>query len=118
MASRICPASGAAYSPVALPVSSLRRLRAAVAEEEARVDLPEADLLEQDLADPLEQDLADPLEQDLAVPLEQDLAVPLEQDLAVLEEVRAAVVAARTPSSIPRMARFPTPWLLARSPTT
>ena len=59
-----------------------------------------ADLLEEAQAGLLEaaEVPADPLEADLAVP--------------------AAVVAVRIPLLIPRMAKFPTRWRLARNPTT
>ena len=110
-ANPICPASGVEYSRAVSPVSSQPRLEAAEAAEAlAKADLPEAGLLQLVQA---------------AVPL---VARLLRADRAVQEEVleaegpvvRAvlAVVAGRTPSSIPRTARFPTPWLLARSPTT
>ena len=62
----------------------------------------------------LEADRVDPLERDLAVPAE-DPVVPEAQAERLV--VRVAV-AARTPSSIPRMAKFPTRQRLARSPTT
>jgi hypothetical protein len=135
-ASLICPASGAACSRAALPVSSRPRPEAAVEEAEAKADLPEAvhlvELLEQARAGLLEQDPLDPL---AAVPrllrarllavdrvaLEEVLGAraehlvgPLEGDLAVL----VAAAAAQTPSSIPRMAKFLTRRRLAQSPTT
>ena len=84
---------------------------------EARVDLLAAELLEQALAvlavDLLEAVLVARLSQaDLAGLLEAAVEVPA--DLVA----RAAVVAVRTPLRIPRTAKFPTPWRLARSPTT
>src|SRR5579872_3126236 len=115
--SPICPASGAAYSRAALPVSS-RRHREVVAEAEVR-------------ADPLEQVLVAPLEADRAgrrLRAAQAPEVLLEPaDLVVREALVDAVLAplegsaavdAPTRLSIPRMAKFPTQWLLARSPTT
>jgi hypothetical protein len=96
---------------------------------EARADLPEAE----DPAEHLEQARAvvvRPLQARLLEEaglevgrLEVELvevlavAVPAAQAerLVALEE---AAVAARTPSSIPRMAKFPTRQQLARSPTT
>ena len=106
------------------------------AEAEARADpLEEAlvELLELDLA-VLEADLAvleaDLLEADLVARLLQaehlveealaaaEVPADLVGPLAVADLVaRAAVVAVRIPSLILRMAKFPTRWLLARSPT-
>jgi len=115
--SPICPASGAAYSPAALPVSNRLRPEAVAAEAEVR-----ADPLEEALVELLELDLADLLEADLeARQLQAEHLV--EEALAAAEvpadlAARAAVAAVRIPSLILRMAKFPTRWLLARSPTT
>ena len=112
--------------------ASNRRLGAVVEQAKARVDLPEADLLEQDLADHLlaadpeaQRWRADSLEQDLAGLLEVDLvevlAVVVLEDLehpAAVDPLVEEEVLPRTRSSIPRMAKFPTRRLLARSPTT
>jgi len=105
----------------ALPASSRRRLRAA-----ARVRA-KAGHLEPDLAVRVEVDLAvraeaEHLEPDLVlravleVVRAQVKAAPVE----VLEQDRAEhpVVDALTRSLIPRMARFPTPWLVVRNQTT
>ena len=67
---------------------------------------------EQDLVDLLAEGL---LEADLA--LQADPVAPVEVLAAEVPVVRAAA-AARTPSSIPRMAKFPTPSQRARNPTT
>ena len=85
---------------------------------EARVDLPEAvlpELVLEGLAEPLRRaDLADPLwRQALAV------LVAAEVPAVVVPAGReASAAAARTRSSIPPMARFPTRRKLARNPTT
>jgi len=100
------------------------------AEAEVRADLLEAVRLELDLAVLLELDLAvlgavvrllraelleaDPLEQDRAVLVEVLAVADRAERLAVL----VAAVVVRIPSSIPRMAKFPIRWLLARNPTT
>jgi hypothetical protein len=94
--------------------------------------LPRADLVV--LVDLLEPDLAVLLEPDLAVLVELRAVVPAdrlrqaalaevpvarvvpEEPLVVLAD--RAAVAARTPSSIPRTAKFPTQRKLARSLTT
>jgi hypothetical protein len=89
------------------------------AEELAKADrLPEADPLELvqvvvALAPERRQLQADPVD-----PLEADLPErdPDLEDLPLAAEDLAAV-AARTPSSIPRMAKFPTRRPLARNPT-
>jgi hypothetical protein len=74
-----------------------------------------ADLLEQDLVDLLEPHLADLLEPDLAVRQLQAADLPA---VAEVPADRAAAVAARIPSSIRPMARFPIRLRRARSPTT
>jgi hypothetical protein len=91
-----------------------------VAEAEVRADLLEAVRLALDLVvlgavpvDLLELDLVDLADRVLqAGPL-----VVLAEVLALVGLEVAAVVA-RTPSSIPRMAKFLTRWPLVRSPTT
>lgn len=105
-----CPAFGAAYSRVALPASS-RKSGAAEAVAGVRADLPEAVLVER--------------EAELVVPAvavqgaRQQLVDPVVRALPVdaVPEVSAALPA-RTLSSIPRMAKFPTRRQLARNPTS
>src|SRR5689334_217670 len=109
-ASPIYPASGAAFSRVGLPASSRRRLRVA-AEAEARVDPLEAERLELARVElrllPAELPVVDPADPLEPVPA-QVKAVPVAAGLV-------EAVAARTRSSIPRMAKFPTLRQLARS---
>jgi hypothetical protein len=87
--------------------------------------LPRADLVV--LVDLLEPDLAVLLEPDLAVLVELRAVVPADRlrqaalaevPVARVVPVDRAAVAARTPSSIPRTAKFPTQRKLARSLTT
>jgi len=89
----------------------------------AKVDLPEAGLLEQDPADHLLE--AVPVERLLrAVLLQADPrgAVDLEQVRAALagpaEPLAAVALPPRMRSSIPRMVKFPTRRQRARNPTT
>ena len=101
-----------------------------VEQVKARADLPAVDLVARvaPLADPLEADLVVPLEVDPAVAqrlrvaeVPEDRAAPAAREVPVAPLVAPLAVDAgprRTPLSIPRMAKFPTQWLLARSPTT
>ena len=98
------------------PAAARRRWWRRQEADRQRRGLLEVDLLAQD------QGLAHPVGLLEVVPVDLLQAVArllqvgfLEADLA---EVVPAAVAARIPSSIPRMAKFPTRRLLARSPTT
>ena len=82
--------------------------------------MPGADLLEADAARAGPVDLAVVLVVPAAVVrLWRVAEVPVVQvHLADAARAVPAAVAARTPLSIPRMAKFPTRWRLARSPTS
>ena len=86
----------------------------------AKADLLAADLVEEER---LEQDPAALAAVHLAGrPLPEDLVVVRAQAKALADRVEHLVerpaADVRIPSSIPRMARFPTPRRLARNPTT